>query len=156
MTLAFVKSSVSCTGTASRRTVGTLVGDRRTEVRGRGLAWVLFAMVLISRIKSWVSTCRENKQISCTPSTQLLHSFDLKTLAISWLYCITPIHTWAAILCSASRMSPSQPRPRGRLTPSPCLNMLPIQFWLLWPTQQHVVCSNSLYFTRSTLLLQLS
>ncbi len=52
-------------------------------------------------------------------------------------------------------MGPSQPRPGERLTPSSCLNMLPAQFCSVWPIQQHVVCSNGSYFTRSTLPLQL-
>ncbi len=116
------------------------------------LFWACHCAVLSGSLPRFVF---QLSQISCTLSTQLLHSFDSQTQAILWIYCITSIHTWVAILCSNSRMGPSQSRPGGRLTPSSRLNMLPTQFYLLWPTRQHVVCSNGSYFTRLTLSLQL-
>jgi hypothetical protein len=72
--------------------------------------------------------------------------------AISQIYCITFIHTWAAIFCSTLRIGLSQPCPEGRLTPSSCLGPC-CQLGSVYssPRHQHLVCLNGSYITRSTL-----
>ncbi len=96
----------------------------------------MFATLLNSRINSWVSwlflTCRENKQISHAPCT-LHSSICYKLRDIINLPCTT-IHTWAAILCSTSRIHPSWSRTRFKLIPlhaRPCPH--PIMFVLALP-----------------------
>ncbi len=58
------------------------------------------------------------------------------------------MHTWAAIPCSPSRMRPSQPRPGVRLSPSPCLNMLPTLFYCIKQAKNNLSAEamKSLYY----------
>ncbi len=126
----FVNSNMSQWIFTSYMEIRLFIPDGNTRRRGslKGLShergWIVFATVLISRINSWeswfiVNPCRENKHISHGPNVWALHSYNTQFKATFWTYYITFIHTWAAFLCSTSRMSPSLSRSGERLSPLP-------------------------------------
>jgi hypothetical protein len=79
----------------------------------------------IKDAKSWKNTwetwfifnLRKNKQISHTYDLLYHRSFSFSTNHGNHNFLYTFIHTWAAILCSTSRICPSWPRPWVRLNP---------------------------------------